>query len=152
MRLVPFTDRSLTLMLPLALVLGTIAGIRRGKASDHAIASISLGLIALPEFVSGTVLVVVFGVTLAWFPPTSIIPSGASPLNDPRLLVLPSVTLCLAGAAYIIRMLRAGVAEEMAGDYVNAVPQPGLTAFLSGVSSFGTRYATRWARRSRSSR
>ncbi len=117
---------AIVLMLPLALGLGTIAGIRRGRASDHAIASISLGLIALPEFVSGTILAVLFGVTLAWFPPTSIIPSGANPLSDPKLLVLPSLTLCLAGSAYIIRMLRAGVAEEMAGDYVQAARLNGI--------------------------
>lgn len=114
------------LMLPLALGLGTIAGIRRGRASDHAISGISLGLIALPEFVSGTILVVLFGVTLAWLPPTSIIPSGATPLSDPRLLVLPSLTLCLAGAAYIIRMLRAGVAEQISGDYVQAARLNGI--------------------------
>lgn len=113
-------------MLPVAMVLGTLAGIRRGRAADHVISGVSLGLIALPEFVSGTILAVFFGVTLAWFPPTSIIPSGGSPLSSPDLLVLPTLTLCIAGSAYIIRMLRAGVAEAMASDYVQAARLNGI--------------------------
>lgn len=125
-------------MIPISLVLGTIAGIRRGRAADHAISGVSLGLIALPEFVSGSILAVFFGVTLAWFPPTSIIPSGSGPLSDPKLLVLPVLTLCIAGSAYIIRMLRAGIAEAMASDYVQA-------ARLNGIpeSRVVTRHALR---------
>jgi peptide/nickel transport system permease protein len=113
-------------MLPIAVVLGIVAGVRRGRLADHAISGASLGLIALPEFVSGTILAVFFGVTLAVFPPTSIIPSGSTPLSDPKLLVLPVLTLSIAGSAYIIRMLRAGVAEAMASEYVQAARLNGL--------------------------
>jgi peptide/nickel transport system permease protein len=117
---------AVVVMIPISVLLGTVAGIRRGQGVDHAISGISLGLIALPEFVSGSILAVVFGVTLAWFPPTSIIPSGSSPLSDPKLLVLPVLTLCIAGSAYIIRMLRAGVAEAMVSDYVQAARLNGV--------------------------
>jgi peptide/nickel transport system permease protein len=113
-------------MIPVAVILGTVAGIRRGRPADHATSGVSLALIALPEFVSGTILAVLFGVTLAWFPPTSIIPSGSGPLSDPKLLILPVLTLCIAGSAYIIRMLRAGVAEAMASDYVQAARLNGI--------------------------
>jgi peptide/nickel transport system permease protein len=107
-------------------VLGVIAGVRRGRAVDQAISGASLALIALPEFVTGTILAVVFGVSLSLFPPTSIVPSGTSPLSEPDILVLPIVTLCVAGSAYIIRMLRAGVAEAMASDYVQAARLNGV--------------------------
>jgi peptide/nickel transport system permease protein len=118
---------ALLVMVPFATLLGTIAGVRRGRAADHAISAVSLGLIALPEFVTGTILAVFLGVTLAWLPPTSIILSGSGPLSDPKLLVLPVLTLCIAGSAYIIRMLRAGVVEAMSSDYVQA-------ARLNGIS------------------
>jgi peptide/nickel transport system permease protein len=118
---------ALLVMVPFATVLGTIAGVRRGRAADHAISAVSLGLIALPEFVTGTILAVLLGVTLAWLPPTSIILSGSGPLSDPKLLVLPVLTLCIAGSAYIIRMLRAGVVEAMTSEYVQA-------ARLNGIS------------------
>jgi peptide/nickel transport system permease protein len=107
-------------------VLGVWAGVRRGRAADHVISGVSLTLIALPEFVTGTVLAVIVGVSLRLLPPTSIIPAGDSPLSDPRLLVLPVLTLCLAGAAYIIRMLRAGVADAMGSDYVQAARLNGI--------------------------
>jgi len=113
-------------MIPIALILGTVAGVRRGMAVDHAISSVTLGLIALPEFVSGTILAVVFGVALAWFPPVSILPSGVTPLSDPQLLVLPVATLSIAGCAYIIRMLRAGVADAMASEYIQAARLNGM--------------------------
>lgn len=118
---------ALLVTLPVAVLLGTIAGVRRGRAADRAISTVSLGLIAVPEFVSGTILAVLLGVTLAWLPPTSIIPSGSGPLSDLKLLVLPALTLCLAGSPYIIRMLRAGVAEAIGSDYVQA-------ARLNGIS------------------
>ena len=59
-------------------------------------------------------------------PPTSIIPIGESPLSQPSLLVLPVLTLCLAGCAYIVRMLRAGVIESMSSDYVQAARLNGI--------------------------
>ena len=117
---------ALVFLVPVSLILGTIAGVRRGRAADHVISGLSLALIALPEFVTGTILALLFGITFAILPPTSIIPSGSGPLTDPRILVLPALTLCLAGAAYIIRMLRAGVVEAMASDYVQAARLNGV--------------------------
>lgn len=107
-------------------VLGVLAGVRRGHKVDHVISGVSLGLIALPEFVTGTILAVVLGVSLALFPPTSILAAGSSPLDQPDILVLPILTLCLAGSAYIIRMLRSGVADAMASDYVQAARLNGV--------------------------
>ena len=117
---------TLAVLIPVSVVLGTVAGVRRGRGADHAISGVSLALIALPEFVTGTILALVLGISLAILPPTSIIPSGSGPLSDPRILVLPILTLCMAGAAYIIRMLRAGVVEAMASDYVQAARLNGI--------------------------
>jgi peptide/nickel transport system permease protein len=118
---------TLLILIPGSVLLGAWAGVRRGKAADHVISGLSLGLIALPEFVTGTILAAIVAVSLKLVPPTSIIPIGDSPLSQPSLLVLPVVTLCLAGCAYIVRMLRAGVIESMSSDYVQA-------ARLNGIS------------------
>ncbi len=117
---------TLLFLIPGSVILGAWAGVRRGRAADHAISGISLGLIALPEFVTGTILAAVVAVSLKLVPPTSIIPIGASPLSQPSLLVLPVITLCLAGCAYIVRMLRAGVIESMSSDYVQAARLNGI--------------------------
>ena len=119
---------TLLILVPLSLALGVWAGIRRNRPADHVISSVSLGLIALPEFVTGTLLVAFIAISLKLLPPTSILESGQSPLTSPKLIVLPVLTLCLTAAAYIIRMIRAGVVETMTSDYVemarlNGVPE-----------------------------
>jgi peptide/nickel transport system permease protein len=106
-------------MFPVAIGLGVVAGTRRGTAADHVISSTTLAFIALPEFLVGTLLVLIFAVSLGLFPPVSLIPPGESPLLHPDLLVLPVATLCAVGSAYVVRMVRAGVLEAMTSDYVD---------------------------------
>lgn len=105
-------------MIPLAVALGVIAGCRPGGVLDNAITWTSLGMIAVPEFVIGTLLVLLFAVRLQWLPAVSLLPFNGGPLDVPSVLVLPVATLVIVGVAYIIRMVRAGVVEVMASDYV----------------------------------
>ncbi|MGH2714390.1 MAG: ABC transporter permease [Thermoleophilaceae bacterium] len=114
-------------LFPLAIGLGVLAAVRRGRAVDHAISGLSLTFIAAPEFVLGTFLALIFAVNLKLVPPVSLLPPGSSPLSEPSLLVLPVATLVLVGAAYMIRMVRAGMIEALASDYVQM-------ARLRGVS------------------
>ena len=105
-------------MIPLAVALGVIAGCRPGGVLDSGITWTSLGMIAIPEFVIGTLLVLLFAVRLQWLPAVSLLPFDGGPLDVPSVLVLPVATLVIVGVAYIIRMVRAGVVEVMASDYV----------------------------------
>ncbi len=114
-------------LFPLAIGLGVLAAVRGGRAVDHAISGLSLTFIAAPEFVLGTFLALIFAVNLKLVPPVSLLPPGSSPLSEPSLLVLPVATLVLVGAAYMIRMVRAGMIEALASDYVQM-------ARLRGVS------------------
>ncbi len=117
---------TMIVLVPISLALGVWAGIRRDRTADHLISSLSLGLIALPEFVIGTLLIASLAVSLGLLPPTSIIEFGQSPLTSPSLLVLPVLTLCLTAAAYIIRMMRAGVVETLNADYVHMARMNGV--------------------------
>ena len=115
-------------LIPLAMVLGVIAGRRPGSAVDNVVASTSLAMIAAPEFIIGTLLIFFFAVKLGLLPAVSILAFGTNPLGDPAVLVLPVATLVIVGAAYIIRMVRAGVVEAMRSDYVqmarlNGIPE-----------------------------
>jgi peptide/nickel transport system permease protein len=105
-------------MVPLAFALGVVAAVRASRWPDLLISGSTLGVIAVPEFVIGTVLVLIFSVSQGWLPSVSIVPPGESPLATPEVLVLPVATLLLAGLAYMIRMVRAGMVEVMASDYV----------------------------------
>jgi peptide/nickel transport system permease protein len=106
------------LMIPLALVLGVVAAIRAGRPTDHAVSAGSLAVISLPEFVVGSLLVLLFFTWLDLLPPVSLIPPGESPLSYPRELVLPILTLLGASTAASIRMVRAGMVDALRADYV----------------------------------
>jgi peptide/nickel transport system permease protein len=125
-------------MIPLSIGLGVIGPIFPGKAVDHAISVLSLGAIALPEFVTGSLLIGVFFVALDWLPPVAIVPPGGNPLDNPSQLVLPVLTLLFASLAAGIRMVRAGMTEVLQTEYVQ-------TARLNGVAERRvlSRYALR---------
>ena len=114
-------------MLPLSVFIGVLAGIRPGTPEDSLASVMTLALIAIPEFVTGTLLALLFGVKLHLLPVLSLVPAGGTPLDQPSILVLPVMTLTLAGSAYMIRMIRAGVADEMSAQYVQMARLRGLS-------------------------
>src|SRR5579871_1039289 len=129
---------TLLVLVPLSVLLGVTAGVRVGRMGDHFISGITLAIVAVPEFVIGAVLVLVFAVSLGVLPAVSLIPPGANPLSQPSLVVLPVATLVLAGLAYMLRIVRAGVSDVIQSDYVEM-------ARLNGVRErrVVTRYAVR---------
>jgi peptide/nickel transport system permease protein len=117
---------AMILMTPLAIALGVWAGIRAGRSSDHAISGITLGFIALPDFVIGTALILTFSIWAGWLPPISLVAPGASPLATPEVLVLPVLTIVIVAVGFAIRMVRAGVIEAVSSDYVQMARLNGI--------------------------
>jgi peptide/nickel transport system permease protein len=117
---------TIALLLPLSVVLGAVAGIRPGGSVDQTISLLTLAGIAVPEFVVGTLLIFVFALTLGLLPPISLVPPGATPLDNPRVLVLPVVTLLIVALGFTVRQIRAGVAEAMRSDYVQMARLSGI--------------------------
>src|SRR5579871_5485325 len=113
-------------MIPLSLFLGVLAAVNAGRPADHVISLATLTGIALPEFVIGSLLVGVFFVGLNWLPPVALVPPGANPLDDPKQLVLPVMTLLLASLASGVRMVRAGMIEVLRTEYVQTARLNGL--------------------------
>ena len=113
---------------PIALGLGLWAGIRAGKRTDRAISASGMALGSTPEFVLGTLLIIVLATNLGLLLPVSLIIPGESPLSQLDLLILPILTMVLVGIIpFPARMVRAGVAEAIQSDYVemarlNGVP------------------------------
>jgi peptide/nickel transport system permease protein len=116
---------ALLLILPISIGLGVVAALDQGKAGDRAISIVGLSLIALPEFVIGIVLLVVFSIQLGWFPVASSVPS-ANPVDIVRQLLLPSIPLMLVLFGYISRMARAGTIVSLNSNYTR-------TAILKGL-------------------
>jgi peptide/nickel transport system permease protein len=108
----------LVLFIPLSALLGAVSGLRAGRGVDHVVSSATLAVGALPEFLIGTVLIAIFFTQLGWFPPTSSVGPGESPLGDPVRLVLPVLTLLLVSMAFGARLLRASIIEVLCQEYV----------------------------------
>jgi oligopeptide transport system permease protein len=116
------------------ILFGVIAGLRKGKLFDSTVLVASLVVIAVPTFVLGFVLQLVVGVQLGWARPTV---SGTAPWNE---LVLPALVLGLVSLAYVIRLTRASVSENMNADYVRTATAKGLSRRRVVMStSFATR-------------
>jgi peptide/nickel transport system permease protein len=120
---------TMVLLLPVSLAFGVLAAIRHGHTSDSVISGGSVMFSSIPEFVIGTVLILIFGVGLSILPPVSLVAPGTNPLSTPSVLVLPVGALLLAGVGYMIRMVRAGMLDVMSATYVemgrlSGVPEP----------------------------
>lgn len=106
------------IFVPVCLLLGSLAALKAGKVTDRAISSGALAIGALPEFVVGTLLIVVFFTQLNWLPPISTIPAGGSPFGHITSLILPVLTLLGVSLAFGTRLLRASMLETLDYDYV----------------------------------
>ncbi len=123
LRLAGFT---LLISVPLSVFLGVISGLNENKFVDNAISIFTLSVVGLPEFVTGLVLINVFALGLGWFPASATAPADASLGDWIRQLILPAITATFVLMAYIVRMTRAGVIDELKKSYVRTATLKGL--------------------------
>jgi peptide/nickel transport system permease protein len=112
--------------LPLALVLGIIAGLTRDRRPDLWISTVALILMTLPEFVTATFLILLFAITWPIFPAVTIVPTGAPIKEMLPNIVLPIVALVFVMVAHNLRMVRTNVIDVMASDYVQMATLKGV--------------------------
>ena len=111
------TVLSMGLAVLLAIPLGVAAARNPGGIVDRLTAGITLLGISVPDFVLGTLLILLFAAALNWLPPQDYVPFSQSPGDNLRHLVLPVIALALAEVAYIAQTTRASMLETL---------QPGL--------------------------
>ncbi len=114
--------------IPLSIAIGSWAALKREKIFDTVSSNLLLALAALPEFVVAVVLVLLFATTVFpnVFPAISRIPPGSGPWNYPSALVLPVLTLVIAVAPYVARIMRASMVEVLESDYIEMARLKGL--------------------------
>ena len=113
--------------IPLSIAIGAWAAFKREKAFDTASSNLLLILAALPEFVVAVVLVILFATTVFHvLPAISTVPPGSRPWNNWTALVLPTLTLVIAVAPYVARIMRASMVEVLESDYVEMARLKGL--------------------------
>lgn len=116
---------ALVVIVPVSIAFGMLAALRQDRALDRIISVVGLSLMAVPEFVSGIILLSVFGIWLAWLPTTSVA-AGGDPLRSPQYLVLPVVSLSLVFFGYVSRMMRASTIAVLGSAYVRTAMLKGL--------------------------
>jgi peptide/nickel transport system permease protein len=113
--------------IPLSILLGVISARRRDGPLDHSLSLVLLALAALPEFVVGIALVLLFATRVFHvLPAVSLIPPDSSPWQNLKELVLPTVTLVLAVSPYVARIMRASMVEVLESDFVEMARLKGM--------------------------
>ena len=114
------------IVMPLAVVLGLIAGLNEGKAIDRVLSIGGLAATATPHFATGVFLILIFSTWLKLLPGATVFSSAGALFKRPEMLVLPVLTLTLIELGYVLRITRASMVEVMGTDYIR-------TAFLKGL-------------------
>jgi peptide/nickel transport system permease protein len=119
---------ALLIYVPLGILLGVIAALKRDRMPDQLISGISMAFVGLPEFVTGLLLISIFAIGLEWLPANSSINPDATFREAYPYLILPAITVSLTGLGYIARMTRSGTIDVLRTDYVRAADLKGLPA------------------------
>ena len=114
-------------MVPGALIIGVLAGMREGSRTDRSLSIVSIVSTATPEYVSGVVFISLFATGtfgMQWFKGTATAAMDNATFEN---FLLPVITIALYGMGYIARMTRASMTEVMTAQYIR-------TARLKGVA------------------
>ncbi|MCL2316106.1 MAG: ABC transporter permease [Actinomycetia bacterium] len=108
----------MVLAMVLALPAGLFAALHRRQASGQMVLATSQLGMAVPAFLAGIVLVVVFAARLRWLPAGNYVPLTSDPLDWFRHLILPWVSLALVQGAVLVRYVRGAFLDVMDQDYM----------------------------------
>jgi len=118
----------LVTMVPIALLIGILAGMREGSRTDRTLSVASIATTATPEYVSGVIFTVIFASWLGWLNGSAASASQGITFYN---FTLPVMTLAIYGVGYIARMTRASMVEVMTQQYIRTARLKGLS--FSGV-------------------
>jgi peptide/nickel transport system permease protein len=113
------------IVMPLALILGVIAGLNEGKSLDRLLSIGGMMFSVTPEFATGIFLILIFAFWLKLVPGATVFGEKA-PWTKPEMLILPVLTLTLIELGYVLRITRASMVDVMKAPYIR-------TAFLKGL-------------------
>lgn len=117
---VKLTVMAILIEVVIGILAGVFAGLKRGSFVDNFVLITTLVVVSIPVFVIGYLAQYIFGVQLGWFPPTVGI---GAPISD---LILPAFVLAALSLAFVARLTRTQLAENMRADYVRTATAKGL--------------------------
>lgn len=116
----------LAVAIPIALAIGIASAYFHRRFLDHAVSTVAIVGYSIPEFVVGTVLVILFAVMLPWFPATITVDTRGPVSELLRVSALPVATVVTGSVAYLGRVLRVGMVEALSSDYVERLRLTGV--------------------------
>ncbi|WP_276328371.1 ABC transporter permease [Phyllobacterium zundukense] len=114
------------MVVPLGILGGIIAALNLNRPIDRIISLGGLSATVLPEFVTGIIFILIFGVWLNWLPIAATWPKDAGFFTQIYYLILPALPLFLVLFGYIARMARSGMIEALDSDYTRTAVLKGL--------------------------
>ena len=117
---------AIALSTSIALIVGTIAAVKRNSFVDLLTSSITLAAVSLPNFFLGLILILVLGLALRMFPPGGYVPFLEDPGDNLRRLVLPAITLATASMAVNLRQVRSSLLDVFSHEYIRTARAKGL--------------------------
>jgi peptide/nickel transport system permease protein len=126
--------------IPIAFAIGATAGYYRGRRLDAVISTTTIIGYSIPDFVIGTVLIIIFAVWIPLFPAVITAFNNTHPLELLAVSLLPAITVIIGHVAHLSRLLRAGFIETMNSDFVerarlSGVPERNIVLYMAGVLS-----------------
>lgn len=112
---------AILLALVIGVTAGSIAALKQNRASDHAVMTVSMTGISIPNFVMAPILILVFAIYLGW------LPAGGWGGGAPRNMVLPVIALALPQVAYIARLTRGSMIEVLRSNFIRTAKAQGLS-------------------------
>ncbi len=104
---------------------GIVAALNRGKVADGILVGLSTLGISVPVYVTGSLAILLFALTLGWLPTSGFRPIGTDPVGHLLRLIMPALTLAVSPIAIVTRMMRSSLLEVLRADYVRTARAKG---------------------------
>lgn len=117
---------SFVLGLLIAVPAATLGAIWRNRWFDSALSAFTAGGMATPSFVSGIILIIIFGVKLKWLPTQGYVSMQDHPVESFKVVLLPAITLAIHVAAPVLRILRSSLEDVASAPYIRTAEAKGL--------------------------
>jgi peptide/nickel transport system permease protein len=110
----------------IAIPAGIVSAVYRGRWPDMVATMGAVGMVAVPGFWLGIMMILLFGVTLGWLPTRGYVPFGEDPVGSLRHMLLPAIALGVTSSALVMRQMRSSLLEVLAQDYIRTAKAKGL--------------------------
>ena len=121
-----FGGAALLISISVALVVGTLAALRRNSPLDLIATGFTIAGVSLPNFYLGIILILVFALALRVFPPGGYADFATEPMDNLKRLVLPAITLATASLAINLRQVRSSLLDVLSHEYLRTARAKGL--------------------------